>query len=177
MSDEHPRRRARHALTGATSWAIVLITLVGLTRFPRWWLPVTAVCLTLFLLRAIFVLVYSVLGDAECRSWERTDWHESEDSPGRGGFAPSQVRHLILIPNYREPTAILRRTLDALAVQHRAAERLIVVLGMEEREQDSLAKGRALADEYAERFLEAIVTVHPAGLPGEVLGKSSNQAW
>ncbi len=177
MGDERPRRRSRHALTGVTSWAIILITLVGLTRFPQSWLPVTAVCLALFLLRAIFVLAYSILGDWKCRSWERTDWSDSEETAGRGGLAPSEVRHVVLIPNFREPTAILRRTLDALAVQHEAAERLIVVLGMEEREQAALAKGRGLANEYAARFFETIVTVHPTGLPGEVPGKSSNQAW
>ncbi|MDY0087406.1 MAG: glycosyltransferase family 2 protein, partial [Coriobacteriia bacterium] len=118
-----------------------------------------------------------VLGDRKCRSWELIDWTAGDERCGAAGFAPRDVRHVVLIPNYREPVAVIRRTLDALAVQYRAQERLIIVLGMESREQGSREKGEALAAEYAGAFLDILVTVHPAGLPREVPGKSSNQAW
>lgn len=169
--------RTRHVLTGLTSWTVALITVIGLLAAPRSWVYVAALVLGLFLLRAVFVLVYSVIGERRCRRWEHVCWTDSEDEPRSTGIAPAAVRHVVLVPNYKEPVTVLRRTLDALAVQHRAAERLIVVLGMEEREPDARDKGRALAAEYADRFLDVPVTVHPAGLPGEVPGKSSNQAW
>lgn len=167
----------RHVLTGLTSWIVILVAAFCLVRFPRSWLIVAAVFLGLFLLRAIVVLVYAILSDGTCRTWDRADWAEDEDSPRHGGLSPADVRHVVLVPNYKEPVSLLRRTLDALAGQHRASERLIVVLGMEERELDAAIKGELLAHEYEGRFLDVMVTVHPAGLPGEVPGKSSNQAW
>ncbi len=87
------------------------------------------------------------------------------------------MRHIVIVPNYKEPDEILRRTLDALASQHRASERIIPVLGMEEREPDARAKGEALAAEYAGKFRHVLVSVHPGGIPGEEPGKSSNEAW
>lgn len=169
--------KARHVLTGLTSWAVALITVIGLLVAPRSWVYVAALILALFLLRAMFVLVYSAIGERRCRRWERERWAEHDEQLRPTGIAPAMVRHVVLLPNYKEPVEVLRRTLDALAVQHRADERLIVVLGMEEREPDALAKGHAVAAGYADRFLDVLVTVHPAGLTGEVPGKSSNQAW
>ncbi len=170
-------RGSHHLLTGLTSWTVALVTLVCLVRFPRTWAYVVAIALGLFVVRALFVAVYSIIGSRACREWGRRDWTRDDEIPGSDGPAAADVRHIILLPNYKEPLAVLRRTLDALAVQHRAAERLIVVLGMEEKEQGSAAKGSILAEEYAGRFLDVLVTSHPAGLPGEVAGKSSNQAW
>jgi len=170
--------RTRHMLTGLTSWIIILAAASCLIRFPRSWLIVTAVCIGLFLLRVMMVLAYAILSDGACRVWGCTDWSQGEDVPQPDGLSPTEVRHVVPIPDYKEPASLLRRTLDTLAQQHRASERLIVVLGMEERELDAVAKGELLAHEYGTRLLDVLVTTHPAGLPGEgAPGKSSNQAW
>src|SRR5262249_42732854 len=74
----------------------------------------------------------------------------------------------------KEPPEILRRTLASLAAQE-VAHQLVVVLALEEREQEAPLKARRLMREFAGRFAAFRFTLHPAGLPGEVVGKSSNE--
>jgi hypothetical protein len=87
------------------------------------------------------------------------------------------VRHVVLIPNYRESEEKLRETMRAMAACEGAREAVIPVLAMEEAEPGSLAKGLALRSEFLDDFLDVVVTHHPHNLPGEVRGKSANQAW
>ena len=87
------------------------------------------------------------------------------------------VHHVVIIPNYNEPLAILARTLDGLARQGCARRRLIVVLAMEASESGADKKARTLRSRYAGKFARFIVTIHPANLPGEVPGKGANQRW
>jgi hypothetical protein len=127
--------------------------------------------------RMCVTTVFALIGQRRIQEWKKRDFTEGEDTVGAFGFAPSDVRHVVIVPTYKEPAEILHRTLDALAAQHRADERLIVVLGMEEREADARAKSDAMIREYAGRFLHMMATIHPGNIPGEEPGKSSNEAW
>ena len=48
---------------------------------------------------------------------------------------------------------------------------------MEERAKNAQEKARLLSRKYKRHFGRLICTFHPAGLPGEVAGKASNEAW
>jgi hypothetical protein len=87
------------------------------------------------------------------------------------------IRHVVVIPTYKESPEKLRETLDVLAAAAGAWESIIPVLALEAAEAGAAEKGEALRAEYADSFLEMLVTVHPAGLPDETRGKSSNEAW
>jgi hypothetical protein len=169
--------RAVYAVPGIVSWSLVVLAVVGIVFFPSTWMLVSVCFLAYFVARMLLVLVFAVVGEVHRVRWERRDWSAREDTPAGQGVRPTDVRHMVVVPNYREPLDVLRRTLDALALQHRAAERLFVVLGMEERESGARAKGEMLASEYADSFARVHVTVHPPDLPGEVAGKGSNEAW
>jgi hypothetical protein len=54
---------------------------------------------------------------------------------------------------------------------------IVVLAGEEEYKDEFLAKADLIRQEFGDHFLEFIVTVHPAGLPGEIPGKGSNIAW
>ncbi|MGV8082056.1 MAG: glycosyltransferase [Coriobacteriia bacterium] len=171
------KRNFGHALPGTISWIVIVATVLGTMVYSQAWLATVTVFFAYFILRSSVTSIFAIIGEVKIRKWQRRDWSAGEDEPGKNGFAPSEVRHIVIIPNYREPDGILRRTLDALAAQHRANERMIVVLGMEEREPDAQAKGDQLAADYAHAFRNVLVTVHPANLPGDEPGKSSNEAW
>jgi len=174
---DSPRRNFGHALPGVLSWTAIVITIAGALAFPRLWLFIATMVIGYFMIRMISTLGFAIYGERLTAQARTRDWTVGEDEVGPFGFAPSDVRHIVVIPNYKEPDEILRRTLDALAAQHRATERIIPVLGMESREPDSLAKGEALAAEYAGKFRHVLVSVHPGNIPGEEPGKSSNEAW
>lgn len=88
----------------------------------------------------------------------------------------SRCRHIVVIPEYKEPLHILRRTLDNLCVQDIPNEQLIVVLATEAKDPDADATGVLMEKEYGAKFHTFIVTKHPLS-QGEVAGKSSNMAW
>jgi hypothetical protein len=48
---------------------------------------------------------------------------------------------------------------------------------MEEKEEKSAFKASGLCRTFESSFLRISYTVHPAGIPGEAQGKSSNEAW
>jgi len=164
-------------LPGAISWTVIAAALLGTFLFPRVWLIIATVFIGYMVVRGVITFGFALYGERQRQAAQRVDWTLGEDEVGPFGFAASETRHVVIIPNYKEPLEILQRTLDGLAAQHRASERIIPVLGMEEREPGARAKGEALAQAYAGRFLDVIVTVHPAGIPGDEPGKSSNEAW
>lgn len=174
------RRRSHrfgYALPGVISWAIVIASVIGVVFFRRPWLAIAIVFLGYFLLRMAVHFTFFLVGEYESRRWAKRDWTAGEDIIGSAGFAPRDVWHIVVVPNYKEPVDLLERTLERLAVQHRASERLAVVLGMEEREEGSREKARALAAKFEGRIARIIISVHPSGVPGELAGKSSNENW
>ncbi|MBA4370609.1 MAG: hypothetical protein C0418_03400 [Coriobacteriaceae bacterium] len=164
-------------MPGVISWAIVSAAVVGLFFFPDQWASVATVFVGYLMLRMILIVTFAIVGDVRRRIWEKRDWTEDDTLPGPAAFSPADVHHVVLVPNYKEPLDVLERTIGALAVQHRAEERVVVVLGMEQREPGALEKGEALAARYADRFESIIVTVHPADVPGELACKASNQTY
>lgn len=84
--------------------------------------------------------------------------------------------HVIIIPEFREPLHILRRTLTNLAASDFPLDRIVVVLATEEKDPDARETGKILSSEYAGKFGHFLVTQHVLE-PTEVAGKSSNMAW
>lgn len=159
------------------SWTVAVSAVICGVLFPHLWLIIALGYIGYFLARMAFTLVFTIVGDVKLHRWGKRDWLAGYDEAGPHGLAPRDVHHVVVVPSYQEPSDILRRTLDALADQHMAAERLIVVLAMEEREKGHAAKAAELTAEYGSRFEHISYTVHPIGLPDEVAGKSSNEAW
>ena len=48
---------------------------------------------------------------------------------------------------------------------------------MEEKEEKSAFKAASLCTTFERSFFRMSYTVHPANIPGEAQGKSSNEAW
>jgi hypothetical protein len=52
-----------------------------------------------------------------------------------------------------------------------------IVLAMEDREVGAHAKAERLMERARPHFADVVATFHPAGLPNELAGKSSNEQW
>ncbi|GMT32023.1 hypothetical protein PFISCL1PPCAC_23320 [Pristionchus fissidentatus] len=84
------------------------------------------------------------------------------------------VKHLVGICMYKEPIPLIKETIDSIASQPNAKEKISVVIGMEEGTPD---KEKAKVDLYAKYkpiFERFIITFHPKGLQGDIPGKCSN---
>jgi len=172
-------RRALDLLPAALTWLVVLSPL-----WAGWLLPTPfAVAVVLFdlywLYLSISTAVRAHLGYRRMREQQTTDWYKLYRAARvfqRTYLDWEAVRHVVIIPSYKEEEALLARTLESIAAQS-VARQIVVVLAMEAREAGAEEKARRLAARFAGRVGEIYVTVHPAGLPGEIAGKSSNEAW
>jgi len=102
----------------------------------------------------------------------KVDW--ISEAKRQKNFA--KLHHVIIIPQFKEPIHILRRTLDSLSSQDFPKKRLFVVLATEEKDEKHEETAQILLKEYGKKFGKFIVTIHPL-LAGEVAGKSSNMAF
>jgi hypothetical protein len=171
--------RVLDALPALLTWLLVLAPLWAGMLIP---LPfaIAIICFDLFwLYLSTTTALRALRGYARLRRAVHEDWHKRYRAAalfGRAFVSWEAVRHVVVIPNYRESMPILRRTLQSLADQQ-VASQIFVVLAMEAREVGAEGKAQDLVREFGGCFGECIYTLHPAGLPNEVVGKSSNEAW
>ncbi|VDL63715.1 unnamed protein product [Nippostrongylus brasiliensis] len=84
------------------------------------------------------------------------------------------IKHLVGICIYKEPMQLTIDTVDSIASQPRAKEKISCFIGMEDGTPDKDEKARQLRQRYTPMFERFIVTFHPKGLPGDIPGKCSN---
>lgn len=88
----------------------------------------------------------------------------------------NDLYHVVVIPEYKEPIHILRRTIENLSHQDFPIKHLIIILATETKDPNAEQTARDLTQEFGSRFGYWLVTRHEL-VEGEVAGKSSNMAW
>jgi cellulose synthase/poly-beta-1,6-N-acetylglucosamine synthase-like glycosyltransferase len=170
--------RVLDGIPGCAAWLALLFSVASAIAFPRTLLFIAALLGFYSAVRFLLAGIASVRGLRLIRQWEQKDWythylqHATPDAPYW-----DDVHHIVIIPNYKEPLKILKRTLDNLAGQYEAHRRMTIVLAMEAAEEGCIEKAEALKAQYEPCFAHFFYTVHPRGLPGEMQCKSANQAW
>lgn len=160
-------------------------TLITSLVWGAYYLPIPLVVMLLgfdvyWAWRSINNGIHSVRGYLAIKATSRIDWRHRYDAETitRDDLIPwDDVHHLIIIPTYKESVEKLSATLGKLAENEVAREKLLVVIAMEEADEDAPARFDALRRSFAHSFLAMIGTTHPKDIPGEVRGKSSNEAW
>jgi hypothetical protein len=97
---------------------------------------------------------------------------------GKTGADYLNFYQLILIPFIDESYEVLESTLSAIAGSSYPKERMILILGAEERAGEKAVKvAGQLREKYGETFYKFFTTFHPDGLEGEIKGKSANASF
>lgn len=170
--------RVLDGIPGCLTWMALLLTVVGAVAFPRELLVIALAVALYSAFRFLLAGIGAMLGLRTMRQWEKTDWYERyvKTAPP-DSLAWDDVHHVIIIPNYKEPVHVLEKTLENLARQYEARQRITVVLAMEAAEEGCIEKADCLRKSFAGRFKHLYHTVHPRGLPSEMQCKSANEAW
>ena len=153
------------------SWRLPVAAAILIILFDVYWL-----CKTVYFslhLRATF---------RRMRANMKTNWLERLEELPTPNFQLStfnwrSVYHLVILPMAGEPYEIVRESFAALARANYPKDRMIVVLAREERLSESTAVAEKIAAEFGDTFFRFLITAHPDGLPGEIPGKGSNEAW
>lgn len=88
------------------------------------------------------------------------------------------IYHLIILPMYNEDYEVVRESFLRLSEANYPLDKMIVVLGLEERAGDiNIVVKEKIVKEFGDKFYRFLVTTHPENLFGEKPGKGSNEAW
>lgn len=86
-----------------------------------------------------------------------------------------KVKHIVIIPEYKEPKHILEQTIVNLTKQNFPNKSISVVLATEQRDSGAPKVSHYLKNKYKNKFSNFWITRHNL-TKGEVAGKSSNMA-
>eukprot|EP00933_Yihiella_yeosuensis_P009428 TRINITY_DN11533_c0_g2_i1.p1 TRINITY_DN11533_c0_g2~~TRINITY_DN11533_c0_g2_i1.p1 ORF type:complete len:670 (+),score=134.58 TRINITY_DN11533_c0_g2_i1:81-2090(+) len=163
----------------------------GLILFP---LMLTVVATALFSEQAfywvtaaltIYTALYSsnlsiscAIGAWRMRRHSNMDWQAKLVELQKKRPETSDVMHIVFLPNYKEHEDMLLHTLENLGKSAIARDSIHVVLACEEREGPQVKeKAERLLKQTSHLFADSFATFHPANLPGDMAGKSSNCQW
>lgn len=170
-------------LPAVFAWATI-----GGIFFASWQFPVFASFFIIFfdlywLLKTIFLSLHLRAGYNEMRRRIRVDWQAELEKlsvfPKELGISSwRDIRHLVILPFYKESYIIVKEAVESIKENVYPEENIWVVLAVEERAgEEAKAVAEKLQKEYGAAFSKFMVTVHPAGISGEMPGKGSNETW
>lgn len=172
INHERGAKRFFEILPGLVSWNLILFPYWGIFLFPE----VVAYFILLFnvywFYQAFGIAVTATISHLKIQATKDYDWMaDVKNFPDW-----REVKHVVIIPTYKEPLHILRRTISSLAAQKLPTKQLIITLATEFKEdkKEREEKANALKKEFKDVFGEFFVTVHKLAV-GEAIGKASNE--
>lgn len=165
-------RRSLEFLPGFVSWTLILFPIWGSLLVPY----IVAYFILFFdvywLYKSFSLAINAFIASRKIKRAEKIDWLDRlKKLP-----AAKKVKHVVIIPNYKENISKLRQTIQSLTQQTLPTKQIFVVLGMEKREIDGAKKASSIIKEFKNIFGGILATYHP-DIDNEVKGKSSNESY
>ncbi len=184
LTDPADRRLYRffEMVPGLLSWATLAFVVIVSFVAPVF----AAVFIILFdiywLIKTIYLSMLTRSTFFQMRRNLKINWPERLETvaehPKLPGVKWQDLHHLVILPAYKEPYQIVRDSLMAISNARYPNEKFIIVLATEERAgEHGVELARQAETEFGTTFGHFLTTVHPDGLPGEIQGKGSNEAW
>lgn len=130
-----------------------------------------------WLVRSMLMSVRLVVGYIKYRRDVQRDWRAKLETDFPHD-AWRNLYHLVIVAVSKEEPEIVEATLDAIAESEYDLDRILVVLATEKHyAANGAAVIAAAKKKYGKRFGGLLASVHPRGLPGEVVGKGGNITW
>ncbi|MCL5011975.1 MAG: glycosyltransferase family 2 protein [Patescibacteria group bacterium] len=129
-------------------------------------------------LKTVYFAVYLHASYKKLRVNMKTDWLEKLQTDERTKERWQSLWHLIVLPMVKEEYEVVRETFVRLSGSNYPRENFLVVLALEERAGEHAQEvGKKIEAEFGKLFGGFLVTTHPQNIPGEHIGKGSNESW
>lgn len=126
-----------------------------------------------WLLKTLYLSMHLRYNFKRLRHNMEVNWRERLDST-----LHENLVQLVIFPFYKEPYEVAAQSVAALARADWNKQKLAVVIAAEERAgKEALGIAERLRSDFGSQFLDFLVTVHPADIPGDLPGKGSNIAY
>lgn len=159
-------------LPGVFSWSLILFPFWGSFWIPHYVAYYIILFDVLWFYKSGSLAVAAVVSHLRMNAAKEYDWiSDARRLPNFG-----KVHHLVIIPTYKEPLHTLERGIDSILQGDFPKKQISVCVSFENREgKPARDKARVLRTKYGHRFANFLINFH-ADAPGEVAGKSSNEA-
>ena len=175
--------RVFEMLPGILSWT-TLISLIFLSWYAPLFVTVFIITFDIYwLLKTIFFSFHLRHTFSKMKENLKIDWLAKLNILEQATVVAGQVSyknifHLVILPMSREPYEVLKETFLTLENSNYSKEKLIIILGVEERcGREAILVAKRIENEFSSKFYKFLITVHPANIPNELPGKGSNEAW
>ena len=160
-------------IPGALSWSVIILFIVFSFLKPE----IVAIYTILFsfywLLKSLYFLIHVSHGFLKMKKYIKINWLQKIER-----LKWQHIYHLVIIPSYNEQYEVLKKTLDGIRFSEYPKDKIIVVLGAEEKSYNlHTPMYEQIEKEYANDFFKFLITIHPRGLAGEMPGKGSNASY
>ncbi|MFH1401656.1 MAG: glycosyltransferase family 2 protein [Parcubacteria group bacterium] len=163
-------------LPGIGTWLTFFLAILLSWKKPVWVAVFVIVFVIYWFARNIYFSFHLAGCYKKMAENEKINWLGKLDGLKNNSWR--DIYHLVVIPMYQEPLAVLREVFLALANCDFPKERMIIVLACEERVKGEVEKTALdIKKEFSEKFFKFLITWHPSGLVGEISGKGSNENW
>jgi len=172
-------KRFAEILPGALAWGTLILMILFSWLLPVWISIFIIIFDIYWLLKTIYMSLHLRATFVEMRKMMKIDWLARVNELKEKNATPlASIRHLVILPMYDEPYEVVKESFESLLRAHYPKEDLLVVLALEERAGSVPEEtGRRIEETYGHMFGKFLLTSHPSGLPGEIPGKGSNEAW
>lgn len=168
---QYGRYRFLEMIPGGIAWGVLMFA-VSLSFFAPIAGIIFIIVFDLYWMLRVYYFVIHVL--AAYRAYQKTlavDWYAEVQKIAHW----ERIYHVMMLPTLRDDESIVDEAFRALLRSPYRLDRIIVVLGGEERDRENFVTIAAIMRErYADRFADFVTTIHPDGLAGEIPGKGSN---
>jgi len=177
----HAKRRFFEILPGLFVWTLLLLPVVF--AIFRWSIPLViyiSFLVMYWFFRTIKFVVGGYIGIRRMNKSVETDWMgeiKGLDASQLDKF--KELRYVYLCPVYAETLEILEPSFEAWVKSDVGADKIDVVVAIEEAKKDFQIKNfKKLKEKYGKKFGSMRYYVHPSGIPGEIAGvKGANINW
>jgi hypothetical protein len=158
-------------LPGLLTWTILLGSVVASIFAPLAAIIFIIIFDLFWSLRVLYFIIHVLSSYSSYKASLATDWAAKFTAlPGH-----DDLYQVVMLPTYKEELSIIDEAFQALLRAKYNPQRLIVVLGGEERD---IVNFRHLAEQmrskYQNHFAALVCSVHARDIPGEIPGKGSN---
>jgi len=161
-------------LPGLLSWG----TLIG-ALLLSWLAPaVVAIFIIVFdlywLLKIAYLSLHQITSFKRMQKNLKIDWLKKVEEIKDW----KKVHHLIILPTYKESAEIIGESCQSIYETKYPKDKITIILSTEERAGKKAQEvAKKIKDKFSNKFFKFVTTIHPANIPGEVIGKGSNIAW
>lgn len=171
---DYYKYRFLEIIPGFLVWATFIITIVLSIISPIYGIYFIIIFDLYFVLRILYMLIFMLLSWYKYRRAISIDWWDFLKHNHHKKWL--DYYHIVFLPTAGEPFEVVDTTFNNLANKTRYDQKkMIIVLAGEEPYKHQFEEiAEKIKTKYEYKFHKIIITLHPAGIIGEIRGKGSN---